>query len=123
MPSASNKSTLVALAIEGGRPIRKIMLPYGRQSIDFADIQAVVDVLKSDWLTTGPKVDEFEQAFAKTVGARFAVAVSNCTAALHTAIFALGIEPLTYQTEAGLGRTIQQSVLTDCRSEAPGCSV
>ena len=50
------------LAVDGGKPVRKTLLPYGRQSIDEADIQAVVETLKSDWLTTGPKVAEFEQA-------------------------------------------------------------
>jgi perosamine synthetase len=69
------------------------MIPYSRQSIDEEDIEAVVKVLRSDWLTTGPKVDEFEQAFAGYVGADEAVAVSSGTAALHAAIYALGIEP------------------------------
>ena len=58
-----------------GRPVRKTLLPYGRQSIDEDDIQAVVDVLRSDWLTTGPKVDEFEEAFAARVGAKYAVSL------------------------------------------------
>ena len=66
-------------------------IPYGHQWIDEEDIQAVVDVLRSDWLTTGPKVKEFEQAFADYVGTKYAVAVSSGTAALHTAMFALGI--------------------------------
>jgi len=66
-------------------------IPYGRQSIDEDDIRAVVDVLRSDWLTTGPKVAELEQAFAAFVGAREAVVVSNGTAALHALMFALGI--------------------------------
>jgi perosamine synthetase len=69
------------------------MIPYGRQSIDEDDIRAVVDVLRSDWLTTGPKVAEFEQAFAKFVGAKEAVAVNSGTAALHAAMYALKIEP------------------------------
>ena len=81
------------LAINGGLPVRDNLLPYGRQTIDDDDIQQVVDVLKSDWLTTGPKVGEFERAFADFVGATHAVAVSNGTAALHTAMFALGIGP------------------------------
>lgn len=69
------------------------MLPYGRQWIDEEDIAAVVDVLRSDWLTTGPKVAEFERSFADTVGAKEAVAVSNGTAALHASMYALGIGP------------------------------
>lgn len=68
-------------------------LPYGRQSIMEDDIAAVVEVLRSDWLTTGPKVEEFERAFAQCVGANEAVAVSSGTAALHAAMFALGIGP------------------------------
>jgi len=74
-------------------PVRSTMLPYGRQSISDEDINAVVEVLRSDWLTTGPKVQEFEQAFADLVGARAAVAVSNGTAALHAAAYACGIGP------------------------------
>ena len=69
------------------------MIPYGRQSIDEEDIRAVVEVLRSDWLTTGPKVAEFEQAFADFIGVKQAVAVSNGTAALHAAMFALEIGP------------------------------
>lgn len=64
------------------------MIPYGRQLIDADDIRAVVDVLKSDYLTTGPMVGEFEQAVCEFTGAKFAVAVSNGTAALHAAMFA-----------------------------------
>ena len=67
------------------------MIPYGRQTIDEDDIKAVNDVLRSDWLTTGPKVVEFEQAVADYVGAKYAVAVSNGTAALHAAMYAIGI--------------------------------
>jgi perosamine synthetase len=69
------------------------MIPYGRQYIDDDDIAAVTEVLRSDWLTTGPKVDEFEAAFAESVGSRYAVAVSSGTAALHAAMHALGIGP------------------------------
>jgi perosamine synthetase len=69
------------------------MIPYGRQLIDEDDIGAVVEVLQSDWLTTGPGVGEFEQAFAAAVHAKEAVAVSSGTAALHAAMFALDIAP------------------------------
>jgi perosamine synthetase len=69
------------------------MIPYGRQSIDEEDIRAVVEVLRSDWLTTGPKVAEFEQAFADFVNTKDAVAISSGTAALHAAVYALGIVP------------------------------
>ena len=81
------------LAIDRGTPIRKTRLPYARQWLDDDDVAAVVEVLRSDWLTTGPKVAEFEQAFADFVDAREAVAVSNGTAALHTAMYAIGIGP------------------------------
>jgi perosamine synthetase len=81
------------LAIDGGAPVRKTLLPYGRQSVDEDDIQAVVDVLRSDWLTTGPKVGEFEEAFAAYVGAAHAVSFSSGTAALHAAAFAAGLKP------------------------------
>ena len=84
---------LEMLAIDGGTPVREKLLPYGRQSLDDADIQAVVEVLKSDWLTTGPKVDEFEERFAARVGARYAVSFSSGTAALHGAAFASGLGP------------------------------
>jgi perosamine synthetase len=82
-----------ALAINGGTPVRKTLLAYGHQSIGEDDVQAVVDVLRSDWLTTGPKVAEFEEAFAVVVGAKFAVSFSSGTAALHGAAFAAGLGP------------------------------
>jgi len=82
-----------ALAIHGGDAVRKTLLPYGRQSLDDADIQAVVEVLKSDWLTTGPKITEFEERFAAWVGAKHAVSFSSGTAALHGAAFAAGLGP------------------------------
>ena len=84
---------LETLAIHGGTPVREKLLPYGRQSLDDDDIQAVVEVLKSDWLTTGPKIGEFEERFAAWVGARHAVSFSSGTAALHGAAFAAGLGP------------------------------
>ena len=69
------------------------MIPYGKQTIEQDDIQAVVDVLKSDFLTTGPQIAEFEQTVADYVGAKYAVAISNGTSALHAACFAAGIRP------------------------------
>ena len=69
------------------------MIPYGRQTIDEDDIKAVADVLRSDWLTTGPKVPKFEETFAQYVGAKHAVAVSSGTAALHAAMYAIRIGP------------------------------
>jgi len=87
-----NLATRTELAINGGSPVRETLLPYGRQWLDEDDIAAVVKMLRSDWLTTGPKVAEFEQAFAAFVGTREAVAVSNGTAALHAAIYALDVQ-------------------------------
>lgn len=69
------------------------MIPYGRQSIDEADIDAVIQVLKSDWLTQGPTVERFEAALASRCQAGFAVAVSNATAALHIACVAADLGP------------------------------
>jgi len=69
------------------------MIPYGRQNVDREDIDAVVRVLESDWLTTGPVVEEFEQALEVAIGGNPVVAVSSGTAALHTAYAAAGIGP------------------------------
>lgn len=71
----------------------RTIIPYGHQSIDEADIAAVVQVLRSDWLTTGPAVERFEADICAYTGARHGVAVSNGTAALHAAMFALNIGP------------------------------
>lgn len=68
------------------------MIPYGKQWIDDDDIKAVIDVLKGDWLTQGPKVNEFEKALAEYCGSTYAVAVSSGTAALHLACLAAGIK-------------------------------
>jgi perosamine synthetase len=85
-------ATQEMLAIRGGTPVRSNLLPYGRQSIEEDDIQSVVEVLRSDWLTTGPKVAEFEQAFAAYVGTKHAVSFSSGTAALHGAASAAGLQ-------------------------------
>ena len=68
-------------------------IPYGKQNITTEDIQAVVEALKSDYLTQGPKIKEFEDAFAKYIGSKYAVAVSNGTAALHLNTLALCVQP------------------------------
>src|SRR6476659_3484026 len=90
---ATTAPTREGLALHGGTPVRSSLLPYGRQSITEQDIQAVVDVLRSDWLTTGPKVTEFEEAFAARVGSKYAVSFSSGTSALHGAAFAAGLGP------------------------------
>ncbi|WP_138442501.1 aminotransferase class V-fold PLP-dependent enzyme [Sinomonas susongensis] len=84
------------------------MLPYGRQSISEADIRAVAEVLRGDWLTTGPKVEEFERALSLVAGGSEAVAVTSGTAALHVAYVAAGVQggdevvttPLTFVATA-----------------------
>lgn len=96
------------LAIDGGAPVRRQLLPYARQTVDEADVAAVVAVLRSPWLTTGPAVAEYENAFAEYVGAEHAVAVTSGTAALHLAAEAVGIgcgdevlvPPLTFAATA-----------------------
>lgn len=96
------------LAINGGKPVRDKLLPYGHQWIDEEDIAAVSEVLHSDWITQGSKVEEFEKNFATYIGARYAVAVNSGTAALHTACFAAQIKkgdevvttPITFAASA-----------------------
>ena len=68
-------------------------IPYGRQHITDEDIRAVIETLKSDYLTQGPKIKEFETKFAGYVGAKFAVAVNNATSGLHLSATALGVKP------------------------------
>lgn len=88
------------------------MIPYGRQSISEEDIAAVVEVLRSDWLTQGPAVSRFEEAVAGYCGAQHGVAVSNATAGLHLACLALGLgpgdllwtSPITFVASANCGR-------------------
>ncbi len=70
-------------------------IPYGRQHISDLDIQAVIETLQSDFLTQGPKIAEFEEKFASYIGSRYAVAVSNGTAALHLSMMALGVDDET----------------------------
>lgn len=74
-------------------PLRPSFLPYGRQEIGDADIRAVVEALVSGWLTTGPRVGEFETAFAQHCGAAEGVALNSGTAALHAAMRAIGVGP------------------------------
>lgn len=68
-------------------------IPYGRQTITEADLKAVTDTLQTDYLTQGPKIAEFENAFAKYIGAKYAVAIANGTAALHLSAMALSVKP------------------------------
>ena len=87
-------------------------IPYGRQNITEEDLKAVVETLQSDYLTQGPKIAEFEEAFAKYVGSKYAVAVSNGTAALHLSALALNVQkgdkvittPITFAASANCVR-------------------
>ncbi|HEY1037868.1 MAG TPA: UDP-4-amino-4,6-dideoxy-N-acetyl-beta-L-altrosamine transaminase [Bacteroidia bacterium] len=88
------------------------MIPYGRQHITDEDIQAVTEALRSDFLTQGPKIAEFEKAFAEYIGCKYAVAISNGTAALHLCAMALGVNknsrvitsPITFAASANCVR-------------------
>jgi dTDP-4-amino-4,6-dideoxygalactose transaminase len=80
-------------AIEGGPPIRADFLPFARPQLGIEEEQAVIEVLRSGWLGTGPRVERFEERFAAYVGAAHAVAVSSCTAGLHLVLRALGVGP------------------------------
>lgn len=96
------------LAIKGGKPSRQEFIPYGKQFIDEDDLKAVSETLKSPYLTTGPKVDEFEKKLCELTGAKYAVAISNGTTALHAACYAAGINkgdevittPITFAASA-----------------------
>lgn len=79
------------LALKGGQPVRKGMLRYATQSLDEADRRAVDEVLRSDWLTTGPAVAAFEKALCDYTGSKHAVVVNTGTVALHAAAWAAGI--------------------------------
>jgi len=87
------------------------MIPYGHQSIDESDIRAVVEVLKTDWLSQGPKISEFENDLAKYCGSKYAVIFSSGTAALHVAYFVAGLKagdefittPMTFAATANAG--------------------
>jgi len=100
-------------------PVRNTYLPYGKQSIDEKDIEAVIDVLKGDFLTTGPAIKQFEEKVAQYTGAEYAVAFSNGTAALHAACFAAGIgqedevitTPITFAASANCIRYMGGTVV------------
>ena len=91
------------------------MIPYGRQEITKEDIDAVIEVLKSDFITQGPKVLQFEQAVAGKVGAKHGVAVNSATSALHLACLALDVgpgdlvwtSPITFVASANCARVLR----------------
>lgn len=80
-----------SLALDGGQPVRTSWLPYGHQLIDQTDIAAVTEALKSDFLTQGPRIKQFEDSVAKASSVKYAVAIANGTAALHAAYYSAGI--------------------------------
>ena len=94
-------------------------LSYGRQSIDEDDIQIVIETLRSPYLTQGPKIQQFEQVIANYVGAQYAVAFCNGTAALHAACYAAGISegdevitsPITFAASANSVRYLGGTVV------------
>lgn len=96
------------LAIMGGTPVRDTKISYGHQYIDEKDIEAVVRVLKSDYLTCGPEIEKLERKLCQVTGAKYAVAISSGTAALHAACYAAGINegdevittPITFAASA-----------------------
>ena len=81
----------MTIALYGGKPEREVKIPYGKQFIDESDVNAVKESLTSSYLTTGPAVEKFESKLCELTGARYAIAVSNGTAALHAACYAAGI--------------------------------
>jgi len=121
------------LAIKGGMPVRTELLPYGHQWIDGEDIAAVVEVLKGDWITQGPKVEEFEMAVAEYCDAKYAVAMSSGTAALHAACAVAGISqgheavttPITFAATANAivycgGKPVFADIREDTLNIKPG---
>lgn len=94
------------------------IIPYGRQDITEEDIKVVIETLKSDFLTQGPKIKEFEDKFAKSVDSKYAVAVNNATAGLHIGVLALGLEqgdrvittPITFAASANCARFVGAEV-------------
>jgi len=82
-----------SIALDGGTPVRDTFLIFGAPLVEDDEIQEVVATLKSGWLSTGPRVKQFERDFKEYVGAEYAVATSSCTAALHLALIAHGVGP------------------------------
>lgn len=98
-------------------------IPYGRQDIQDDDIQAVVNVLKSDFLTQGPKIEEFELKFSKYVGSKYAIAVSNGTAALHLSALALDVNNGTKVITTPLSFAATANCIEYCGGEVEFCDI
>lgn len=106
--------------------MRKNFLPFHKPSIGKEEIKEVVDTLKSGWLTTGPKTKKFERLFAKFVGAKYAIAVNSCTAAIHLALAAIGLKEedeviiptMTFTTEAEVVTYFKaKPIFVDCEPD------
>jgi dTDP-4-amino-4,6-dideoxygalactose transaminase len=103
-------TTLAALAIDGGRPLRDRFLPFHQPLLGPEEEASVIETLRSGWITTGPKTKAFERALAAYVGAPHAVALNSCTAALHVALEAVGVgggdevitTPITFASTANV---------------------
>src|SRR4028118_951507 len=100
-----------------------IQVPFFRPNLTEQEVQEVLDTLRSGWLTTGPRVHRFEQEFSAAVGASQAIAVNSCTAALHLAVEALGLQPnqgvlvptMTFAATAEIVRYLGATpILVDC---------
>ncbi len=97
-------------ALEGGKPVRKNFLVFGKPKITVQEIKEVISTIKSGWLGTGPKTKQFEEEFRKYIGARYAIALNSCTAGLHLALDVLGVHendevittPLTFPSTANV---------------------
>lgn len=98
-------------------------IPYGRQSINDDDVRAVVETLKSDYLTQGPKIKEFEKKFARYVGAKYAVAVNNATSALHLATKVLGVKPGSKVIVTPLTFAASANCVRYCGGEVTFCDI
>jgi dTDP-4-amino-4,6-dideoxygalactose transaminase/nucleoside-diphosphate-sugar epimerase len=80
-------------ALEGGEPVRSAFLPFAQCQLGAAEEAEIIDSMRSGWITTGPKVQKFEQMMAEYIGCKHAIAVSSCTAALHLSLAALDLGP------------------------------
>lgn len=115
------------LSIKGGSPIRKSFLIFGSPDIQEEDISEVVDTLRSGWISTGPKVQRFEEKFRKYIGAKYALAVNSCTAGLHLSLLVCGIKsgdevitcPMTFAATANVIHHVNATpVFVDCLRES-----
>jgi perosamine synthetase len=112
------------LAIHGGNPIRQNTLQYGKQTIDKSDKEAILRVLdENTFLTTGPKVVEFEEECKKYCGAKYALAVSSCTAALHCAMASLELKPTDEVIVSGISFVASSNCVIYCGATPVFCDI